>query len=194
VITNLARTMTPAEIRSRMSADQRREEILETAVADFAIAGLHGTSTEAIAQRAGISQPYLFRLFGTKKGLFIACIGRCFERTEGAFRAAAEADESGNPLEAMGKAYVELLADRELLLSQMQTYAACGDDEIRGVVRNRWGELYRTVESLSGAPAEEVRAFFATGMLLNVAAAIDLPEIAGRKGAAWARRALGGEA
>ena len=98
--------MTPTETRSRMSADQRREEILETAVADFAIAGLHGTSTEAIAQRAGISQPYLFRLFGTKKGLFIACIGRCFERTEGAFRAAAEADESGNPLEAMGQAYV----------------------------------------------------------------------------------------
>ncbi len=93
----------------------------------------------------------------------------------------------------MGKAYVELLADRELLLAQMQTYAACGDEEIRTVVRRRWGELYRTVERLSGAPADEVRAFFATGMLLNVAAAIDLPEIAGQKGAAWARRALHGK-
>src|SRR5438270_12256468 len=186
--------MVPLEVRNRMSAEERREEIVEIALSEFAIGGLHGTSTEAVAQRAGISQPYLFRLFGTKKELFLACIGRCFDRTEGAFRAAAEADESGAPLEAMGKAYVELLADRELLLSQMQTYAACGDDEIRGVVRNRWGELYRTVERLSGAPAEEVRAFFATGMLLNVAAAIDLPEIAGRKGAAWARRALGGEA
>src|SRR2546421_2343546 len=185
--------MPPAEIRSRMSADQRREEILETAVADFAIAGLHGTSTEAIAQRAGISQPYLFRLFGTKKDLFIACIGRCFDRTEGAFRAAAERDDEGDPLRAMGKAYVELLADRELLLAQMQTYAACGDDEIRAVVLRRWGQLYRTVERLSGASADEVRAFFATGMLLNVAAAIDLPEIAGQKGAAWARRALHGQ-
>src|SRR2546423_8266798 len=186
--------MPPAEIRSRMSADQRREEILETAVADFAIGGLHGTSTEVVAQRAGISQPYLFRLFGTKKELFLACIGRCFDRTEGAFRAAAEGAESGAPLEAMGNAYVELLADRELLLSQMQTYAACGDEEIRAVVRRRWGELYRTDERLSGAPADDVRAFFATGMLLNVAAAIDLPEIAGQKGAAWARRALHGEA
>ena len=128
-----------------MSAAERREEILETAVADFAISGLHGTSTEAIAQRAGISQPYLFRLFGTKKELFIACIGRCFDRTQSAFRVAAEADESGEPLEAMGQAYVELLADRELLLAQMQTYAACGDEEIRTVVRRRWGELYRTV-------------------------------------------------
>jgi AcrR family transcriptional regulator len=177
-----------------MSAAERREEILKTAVSDFAVGGLHGTSTEAIAERAGISQPYLFRLFGTKKDLFLASIGRCFDRTAEAFRIAAEADESGRPLEAMGKAYVELLADRELLLAQMQTYAACGDDEIRAVVRRRWGELYRTVERLSGAPADEVRAFFATGMLLNVAAAIDLPEIAGPKGAAWARRALHGEA
>ena len=183
--------MVPAQTRSRMSAAERREEILDTAVSDFAIGGLHGTSTEAVAERAGISQPYLFRLFGTKKGLFIACIERCFDRTQETFRAAAEADEAGDRLEAMGRAYVGLLADRELLLAQMQTYAACGDEEIRAVVRLRWGELYRAVERLSGAPADEVRAFFATGMLLNVAAAMDLPEIAGRK--AWARRALHGK-
>jgi AcrR family transcriptional regulator len=183
--------MVPAQTRSRMSAAERREEILDTAVSDFAIGGLHGTSTEAVAERAGISQPYLFRLFGTKKGLFIACIERCFDSTQERFRAAAEADEAGDILEAMGRAYVGLLADRELLLAQMQTYAACGDEEIRAIVRLRWGELYRTVERLSGAPADEVRAFFATGMLLNVAAAMDLPEIAGRK--AWARRALHGK-
>ena len=194
MITNLVIAMVPADVRTRMTAAERREEILEAAVSDFALGGLHGTSTEAIARRAGISQPYLFRLFGTKKELFIACIERCFDRTEGAFRAAAEAEEPGAPLDAMGKAYVELLADRELLLSQMQTYAACGDDEIRAVVRRRWGELYRTVERLSGAPADEVRAFFANGMLLNVAAAMDLPEIAGPKGAAWARRVVHGEA
>src|SRR2546430_4918671 len=158
----------PAEPRSRIAAAERGEKILETAVSDFALTGLHGTSTEAIAKRAGISQPYLFRLFGTKKELFIACIGRCFDRTEGAFRAAAEADDTGDPLAAMGTAYVELLADRELLLAQMQTYAACGDDEIRTVVRRRWGELYRTVERLSGAPADEVRAVFSTGLPLNL--------------------------
>src|SRR3954468_18867539 len=101
--------MASPDVRSRMSADARREEILNTAVADFAVAGLHGTSTEAIAQRAGISQPYLFRLFRTKKDLFIACIGRCFDRTEGTFREAADADDAGDPLAAMGKAYVELL-------------------------------------------------------------------------------------
>src|SRR5919108_2189133 len=105
--------MVPATVRSRMSAAERRDAILEVAASEFAIGGLHGTSTEAIAARAGISQPYLFRLFGTKKGLFLACVEQCFDRTQGTFRAAAEADESGNPLEAMGTAYVALLADRE---------------------------------------------------------------------------------
>jgi AcrR family transcriptional regulator len=64
----------------RKSAEVRREEILEAAVKEFAYGGLHGTSTERIAQRAGISQPYLFRLFGTKKELFIAANQRCFGR------------------------------------------------------------------------------------------------------------------
>jgi AcrR family transcriptional regulator len=174
----------------RMTAEERREQILEAALTEFALGGLHGTSTEAIAARAGISQPYLFRLFGTKKELFIAGMERCFDRTVETFRAAAERNECGDVLESMGKAYVEMLGDRELLLAQMQIYASCGDDDIRTAVRRRWGELYREAERLSRAPAEDVRRFFATGMLLNVAAAMDLPEIAGKQ--AWAGRALGG--
>src|SRR3954452_9679978 len=100
--------MVSTDVRSRMTAAERREEILNTAVSDFALGGLHGTSTEAIARRAGISQLYLFRLFGTKKDLFIACIGRCYDRTEGPLHAAAEADHEGDPLAGVGMAYVEL--------------------------------------------------------------------------------------
>ena len=180
-----------AAARPRLTADERREQILEAALQEFAVGGLHGTSTEAIATRAGISQPYLFRLFGTKKDLFIAGMERCFDRTVDMFRAAAERAEPGGVLEAMGRAYVEMLADRELLLAQMQIYASCADEDIRRAARARWGELYREVERLSGASPEDVRRFIATGMLLNVAAAIDLPEIAGKQ--AWAGRALGAE-
>ena len=53
----------------RKTAEQRRDEILDAALVEFAERGLHGASTEAIARRAGISQPYVFRLFGTKKEL-----------------------------------------------------------------------------------------------------------------------------
>jgi AcrR family transcriptional regulator len=172
----------------RLSAEQRREQILEASLSEFAIHGLYGTSTETIAERVGISQPYLFRLFKTKKELFLTCVERCFDRTQDTFRAAAESAEPAEVLSAMGQSYVELLRDRELLLAQMQTYAACGDDEIRARVRRRYSELYRTVEQLSGASPDDVRSFFATGMLLNIAAAMDLPELADADG--WADRSL----
>ena len=84
----------------------------------------------------------------------------------------------------MGKAYVDLLADREMLLLQLQGYAACDDDEVRAIASDGYAELWQLVERLSGAPEDEVRAFFATGMLLNMAAAMDLPQIAGDPG--WA--------
>ncbi|HEX2015677.1 MAG TPA: TetR/AcrR family transcriptional regulator [Solirubrobacteraceae bacterium] len=164
--------------RTRLSADQRREQILRAAVSEFSIGGLHGTSTEAIAQRAGISQPYLFRLFATKRALFIACLERCFERTLETFRLAADGlTDPTEALNAMGAAYVEMLADRELLLAQMQAYAASSQDDVRAVVRRHYEQLYEEVQRLSGADPEDVRTFFAHGMLLNVAAALQLPEL-----------------
>jgi AcrR family transcriptional regulator len=157
-----------------MSAAERREQILQVALSEFAVKGLHGTSTETIAQRAGVSQPYLFRLFGTKKDLFLAVVERGFDLTEAAFQRGAER-EPDNVLEAIGHEYMELLALREVLLIQMQCYAACSDPEVRAVVRKRYGELYRYARQVSGASEQELMEFFATGMLLNVVAAMDLP-------------------
>ena len=74
----------------RKSAEERREEILDAALQEFAQRGLHGASTEDIARRAGISQPYVFRLFGTKKALFTAVVDRCFRQTHEMFARAAE--------------------------------------------------------------------------------------------------------
>jgi AcrR family transcriptional regulator len=170
--------------KRRMSADERREAVLQVAVAQFARTGLQGTSTEKIAAGAGISHPYLFRLFGTKKELFLACVERCFARLREVFARAAEGAEAGDRLEAMGRAYVDLLADREMLQLQLQTYAACADPEVRDVASKGYAELWQLVARLSDAPEEDVRAFFATGMLLNIAAAMDLPQIAGDPG--WA--------
>lgn len=176
----------PPRPAGRMSAEDRREQVLGAARAEFARGGLHGTSTEAIAARAGISQPYLFRLFGTKRDLFLACVERGFAHVTETFRHAAAGAPADERLSAMGRAYEELLGDREELLAQLQAYAACGDPEVRAVVRRRFAELWREAERLSGAAPEAVAAFFATGMLLNVVAAVDLPEVAGE--ADWAQR------
>jgi AcrR family transcriptional regulator len=167
---------TEVQPRRRMSADERREEILAVAIVEFALKGLHGTSTETIAERAGVSQPYLFRLFGTKKDLFLAAGMRVMDRVRDLFVQVAETHPE-NQLEAMGNAYVDLLEHREDLLMQMQLYAACSDPEIAEQVRQRYLGLWDTVGRHSGAEDDDLREFFAAGMLLNVAVALKLPEV-----------------
>ena len=160
-----------------MTADERRESVLEAALTEFAARGLDGTSTEHVAHRAGISQPYLFRLFPTKKALFLALVERCFQRVADAFTAAVGDHVGEEALEAMGQAYEELLGDRTLLLLQMHAYAACDDPEIRTATRAGFGQLWLLVERLTGLPFDRVTEFFAMGMLMNVAAAMDLPAV-----------------
>ena len=62
---------------TRQTAEERREAVLDAATHEFAVKGFHGASTEDIARAAGISQPYLFRLFGSKKELYLAAFARC---------------------------------------------------------------------------------------------------------------------
>jgi AcrR family transcriptional regulator len=161
----------------RMSAEERREEILAVAIPHFAEGGYHGTSTEVIAKDAGISQPYLFRLFRTKRELFLASYDRACEKVGEAFRTAAEKASPGQELHEMGCAYMdELLPDRHAILMMMQGYAAVADREIQEHVRHHYGEIVSEVAELSGATPDEVWSFFATGMLLNIVAALDLQQ------------------
>jgi AcrR family transcriptional regulator len=163
----------------RKSAGERREELLAAAMERFAQGGYHGTSTEVIARDAGISHPYLFRLFRTKKELFLACDERACEKVLDAFRRAAEQAPEGEKLDAMGHAYTdELLPDRHALLMMMQGFAAASDPDIQERVRSKYGEIVAEVARLSGAPPDEVFRFFAHGMLLNIITALDLPAIA----------------
>jgi AcrR family transcriptional regulator len=169
--------MATAPATPRLSADERRDAVVAAAMVEFAQGGLAGTSTEAIARRAGVSQPYLFQLFGTKKELFIAVVRRCFERTTLAFQVSGRAarSTSADPaaiLEAMGRAYGDQIADRDLLLLQLQAYAACGDPEIRTIVHEEFARLYREVSRLSGAGEEPIEQWFAYGMLCNLMTAI----------------------
>jgi AcrR family transcriptional regulator len=160
----------------RKSKDERREDILDAAIAEFAAKGLHGASTDEIARLAGISQPYVFRLFGTKKELYLAVIARCFRQTLEIFQRVAEGKRGEEALYAIGTAYGELLeSDRIYLRAQMQAYAACEDPEICAVVRAGFGDLVTYVERVSGVGPEELAAFFAGGMLRNVLSSMDAP-------------------
>jgi len=169
--------MTSSVTRTRLTAEERREEILRAAMEEFARGGLDGTPTEAIARRVGISQPYLFRLFRTKKELFLAVVERCFDGTLEAFRKAGEGRSGADALHAMGRAYGQFLKDRTTLLLQLQAYVACEDPDVRTLVRRGFKRLATFVAEASGAPAEDVRHFFETGMLMNVVAAMELDRV-----------------
>jgi AcrR family transcriptional regulator len=162
---------------TRMDHDERRDQVVAAALAEFAEGGLAGTSTEAIAVRAGISQPYLFKMFGTKRDLFIAASNRCFDNVAQTFTKAAEGLAGEEALNAMGHAYYGLIADRANLMAQLQMYAACNDLEIRECARDGFRKLYQLVERASGASAEMLVIFFASGMLCNVSTALGLGEI-----------------
>ncbi len=171
--------------RRRIPAAERREALIEAAVHEFAHGGLHGTPVERIARRVGVAQPYVFSLFPTKRDLFLAALERSFERVADTFRAAAADFAEGrapaeceDALQAMGRAYKLLLDDdRDYLMLQHQSYAACDDELVRARVRHRYAELVELARTLSGADAERIDDFFRHGMALNVAAALGVEDI-----------------
>jgi AcrR family transcriptional regulator len=160
----------------RQTADERREAVLEAAAREFARKGLHGASTDAIARDAGISQPYLFRLFGTKKELYLATTTRKMEETYQVFERASRGKSGQEALHAMGEAYTGLIEDRERLLLMLQCFAGCEDADVRERVRQVWSDLVELAERASGESPEAISAFFAKGMLLNVLNAMQLFE------------------
>jgi AcrR family transcriptional regulator len=175
----------------RLTADERRVQLVDAAIEEFAQAGLTGASTEAIARRAGISHAYVFRLFPTKRDLFLAAVDECFDTTRATFAAAYEARQPDQSVfEALGNSYVRLIKHRARLLFQLHAYAACGDEGIRDHVRERYLGLMDYVQEVSGESDELVRIFMSTGLLIAVGAAIDAPDLA--PDGSHMRRAFGG--
>lgn len=152
--------------------------MLAAAITEFARSGYAGTSTDAIATRAGISQPYLFRLFGTKKDLFIATYDLVGERIIRELTAAGQGLEGEDALHAMGDAYLELMQDPDLLQVQMHGFAAAtGDADIARSCRHTFEVLWHMVDERTDLPDDVIRQFFSTGMMISVMSAIDLLSI-----------------
>ena len=158
-----------------MTASERRTAVLAAAITEFARSGYAGTSTEAISTRAGISQPYLFRLFGTKKDLFIATYELVSDRIIAAMTRAGTGLDGEAAMAAMGEAYGELLQDPEMLQVELHGFAAAaGDPDIAAACRRTFEVLWHLVHERTQLADEEVLRFFSMGMMMNVMSAIDL--------------------
>ena len=175
----------PSPVRRRVPAAERREELIAAAVHEFARGGLHGTPVERIARRVGVAQPYVFTLFGTKRELFLAAWSAASSGSPAPSSAPPPSTARGaRPPTAptcwrrWGSAYKELLAaDRDYLMLQHQSYAACDDEVVRARVRRCYAALVGLAQALSGAEDERIDDFFRHGMVLNVAAALGVEDL-----------------
>jgi AcrR family transcriptional regulator len=155
----------------RMSGTQRRAEILAAARQVFAERG-YAASTDEVARAAGVSQPYVVRLFGTKRELFLEVYTEASAQILATLGAVPAGPDAGRE---MGDAYVSLLADRDLLRLVMHGFIAGADDAVGRVARHTLGEAFRLFRERSGADDEAARMFVAQGMLINVLLAVDAP-------------------
>jgi AcrR family transcriptional regulator len=166
----------------RMSAEERRESVVRAAVAEFARGGYEGTSTAAIARRVGVSQPYLFRLFPDKRAIFLAAARRCTSEIRRRMAQVSEGLPPDQAHDAMAEEYNRLIADRDLLMFQMQMYAATGaavergDEEFAAELRAGWAELWHMVRERLGDDEAETADFMATGMLINTVLSLGFRE------------------
>lgn len=160
-----------------MSGRERRSQVLGIAATEFANHGLHGASVEAIAREADITQAYVFRMFGTKKALFLELVSAAFDRFSDGMAQAAEGTSGLDALALMGARYYESLADRTTLLLQLQGFAASGDSEVRDLVRSRVARMWEVVAGTARLDPVTVKSFLAFGMLLNTMAALDVDEL-----------------
>jgi AcrR family transcriptional regulator len=161
---------------TRQTAGARRDAVLDAATTEFAAKGYHGTSTEDIARAAGISQPYLFRLFGSKKDLYLATVQRSKDELQAVFAAAAEGKQGKEALYAMAEAYQSIMQDHTRVMLMLKSWSTGDDPDVRRVARAGWRDLVDLVERTSGASPDEVSRFFASGMLITILTAIGMQE------------------
>ena len=161
------------ELERRMTANERREQILQAALIVFADGGYAGTTTDQVAREAGVSQPYVVRLFGGKQPLFAELYSRASRRVVAALAAVAPGPDAKKE---MGEAYIGLLADRNLLLLLMHGFAAGSEPEIGRLARWTLSEAFRLYAERTGAGPDEARTFVAHGMLINVLLAVNATE------------------
>lgn len=148
-----------------MTSQARREQILEAALPAFADGGYAGTTTDQVARAAGVSQPYVIRLFGSKQQLFLELYQQVSLRIIETMSAVPAGPEAGR---SMGVAYIGLLGDRDLLRLLMHGFVAGSDLEVGKLARYTLGEVFRIYQVRTGATEEEARDFVAQGMLINV--------------------------
>jgi AcrR family transcriptional regulator len=166
-------------VKARLSAAERREKILEAAGQAFSRGGYAGTSTDAVALEAGVSQPYVVRMFGSKADLFLEVFDRAVRALLSAF--AAELSDPATAArpdvwERLEVVYHALIADRSVLMVLLQGFSAAPSSPvIAEAARGFVSSLFTLLVTRTGCAPARAQQFIANGMLLNTLLAMDAP-------------------
>ncbi|WP_345801601.1 TetR/AcrR family transcriptional regulator [Microbacterium sp. AZCO] len=159
----------PETTGRRMSSEERREQIITAAIAVFGARGYEGTTTDDVARTAGVSQPYVVRLFGSKESLFLAAMQASLDELMRVFRLALADEAADRPVsKRIGEAYVELLSIRGLHQTLSHAWLLGGHPVIGPAARRGFAQVWQFFRDEAGLDADEARKFLAEGMLINV--------------------------
>ena len=126
----------------RLTAEARRQAVLDTACRVFSQTSYRGATTAEIAREAGISEPILYRHFGSKRDLYLACLEEAWR----SFRVICEEALAGDPDESLGAiADAYMLRGRKIRVVDLWIQAlneASGDKVIAGAVRKQIREVH----------------------------------------------------
>jgi len=113
----------------RLSAGERRQAVLDTACGVFMRSSYRGATTAEIAREAGISERILYRHFGSKRDLYLACLAEAWR----AFRETAEQAIAADPdscLGAIGDAYMAKRARIRMIDLWIQALTEASEDSV----------------------------------------------------------------
>ncbi|MET0860954.1 MAG: TetR/AcrR family transcriptional regulator [Microbacterium sp.] len=164
----------------RMSSDERREQIVEAAIAVFGAKGYVGTTTDDVARAASVSQPYVVRLFGTKENLFLAALNDALKQLLTAFRTVPDDADLHDRGEAMGAAYLGLLRVRGLHQILSHAFLLGAHPVIGPVARGGFAQVWHYLRDEAAFSAEEAQKFLAAGMLINTMIGLRLTDEYGK--------------
>ena len=150
-----------------MKSEDRRELVLDAAMGVFGDYGYVGATTDQVAKAAGVSQPYVVRMFGTKEKLFLEVLHRALAAMMVAFRAALDGDPEIDLERRLGLTYFELLRKHGLLLSLMHSFVLGSDPVIGAAARLGFLEIYSLLRDEAGFTPLQAHQFLADGMLAN---------------------------
>lgn len=168
-------------VKGTSSSATRRTDIVSAAIEVFAELGYYRATTAQVAERAAISQPYVYRFF-TKESLLVAALDVSWQRILQAFQHVSESAAPDILEEGFIRAYEEIMkSHRSEILLQMQAQTI-PETPVREAMQKGMRQVKQLVLNAflqAGIGNAEVRTsdFLARGMLCNVSMALDMPDL-----------------